>query len=324
MSRGAAAGRSPRSIAVVGVGLMGRRHVDLVRRCSGARLAAVVEPEAAAVARVDCAGAPVFADTAAMLERIPVDGVIVATPTAHHVGPVLAALERGVHVLLEKPVAATLAEAGQIQRAAQNAGAQVLVGHHRRHNPAAAAAKALIQQRRLGKLLGVVGQWTVRKPDSYFTEPWRQNRAAGPLLTNLAHDLDLLRFICGELESVYAETAGAVRRSPMEDSVSVALRFRSGALGTFFLSDAAPSPWTWEQGTGESPLFPWSGQNSMRFMGDRASLEFPNLRLWRCAADHGDWTRRPQPEDIPVRAGDAFMLQLEHFCAVLRLSLIHI
>ena len=117
---------------------------------------------------------------------------------------------------------------------------------------------------------------------------------------------------------MYAETAGAVRRSPMEDSVSVALRFRSGALGTFFLSDAAPSPWTWEQGTGESPLFPWSGQNSMRFMGDRASLEFPNLRLWRCAADHGDWTRRPQPEDIPVRAGDAFMLQLEHFCAVLR------
>jgi predicted dehydrogenase len=164
----------------------------------------------------------------------------------------------------------------------------------------------------------VSAQWTARKHDAYFDPDWRKLRAAGPVLTNLIHETDLLRYICGEIESVYAETSSSVRGHGKEETAAIIMRFTSGALGTFFLSDATPSPWAWEFATGENPKLPPSQRNCYRFMGSKAALEFPNLVVWRHGERSGAWHDEIRREDLSMDLGDAFEHQCRHFCGVIR------
>jgi predicted dehydrogenase len=102
-----------------------------------------------------------------------------------------------------------------------------------------------------------------------------------------------------------------------EDAAAMVMRFQSGALGTFVLSDQTASPWAWEFATGETPAFPRSGQNAVRFMGTKASLDFPNLMLWHHGDDTPDWNHVMKGEEIPLDLGNAYARQIAHFCAVI-------
>ncbi len=177
---------------------------------------------------------------------------------------------------------------------------QVLVGHHRRYCENVLRTKKLIQEGALGQLVGVIGQWTVRKSDSYFEADWRQLRSAGPVMINLIHEIDTLRYVCGEIVSLSARIQSGMRGHPKKETAAVLLNFECGALGTFLLSDATPSPWTWEQATGESPDYPRSGQNVYRFVGSQASLDFPNLVLRQHSGNSRDWNQPIAPQPIKV------------------------
>lgn len=159
----------------------------------------------------------------------------------------------------------------------------------------------------------------VHKPDSYFEPEWRRRAGAGPVLTNLVHDVDLLRYICGEVTSVMAEAAALARPHSVEDTVALLLRFESGALGTIVGCDASPSPWSWDANSGENPSFPVSRENSYRFLGTEGSLEFPDLHLWRYRVDgEPGWTRPISRESRVAQTADAYRRQLQHFCRVIR------
>ena len=194
----------------------------------------------------------------------------------------------------------------------------VLVGHHRRYYGLVDAARTMIQRGDLGKLLAVNGQWTVLKADTYFEPDWRKKKEAGPVLINLVHELDTLRYICGEISSISAETSSMVRGHDAEETAALLIRFDNGALGTFLMSDAAPSPWAWEFATGENPAFPGHYENVCRFMGTNAALEFPNLKIWRYVDSERGWHFAMRPQDISIPLGDAFAHQCAHFCAVVR------
>ncbi|NTF35043.1 Gfo/Idh/MocA family oxidoreductase [Rhizobium skierniewicense] len=157
--------------------------------------------------------------------------------------------------------------------------------------------------------------WALLKPASYFKPDWRRRIGAGPILTNLVHDIDLLRFICGEISSVTAQTRASARSHEVEDTVAVLLAFDSGALGTLIGCDASPSPWSWDLNSGENPLFPISRENSYRFFGTEGSLEFPDLHLWRYRVDgEAGWTQPISREGRVVQADtDAYRLQFRHF-----------
>ena len=71
---------------------------------------------------------------------------------------------------------------------------------------------------------------------------------------------------------MYAEGGSKLRGHEVEDTVAVTLRFANGAVGTIIASDAAPSPWGWELGTGENPLIPATGRNCLRFVGTEGRL----------------------------------------------------
>ena len=130
-------------------------------------------------------------------------------------------------MLVEKPIAHTLEDAERIIACAVAAGVEVLVGHHRRHNPLIEQTRRLIQQGALGKLIGVSVLWTIRKPDEYFVPRetiWRTKRPnGGPALINLIHDIDSLRFICGEITQVYAQCSSSIRDFAVEDTLNASL-----------------------------------------------------------------------------------------------------
>jgi len=107
---------------------------------------------------------------------------------------------------VEKPVGVNLDEVRALVEASRRHDVPVLVGHHRRHNPLIAKAHQVIADGKLGRLINVTALWQLQKPDSYFDTPWRREPGAGFLLTNLIHDLDLLRHLCGEVVQVQAFT----------------------------------------------------------------------------------------------------------------------
>jgi predicted dehydrogenase len=304
-------------LAIVGAGVIGKRHIAAIAGAPCADLVAIADPLPAAGALARENGIEWFANTPDMLAAAKPDGVIVATPTEHHLEPVLAALDAGAHALVEKPITQSLAQAEDIISRSAATGRHVLVGHHRRHYPVLHKARELVQGGALGQLVAVSGQWNVRKPPAYFEPGWRKKREAGPVLTNLVHELDSLRFICGDIASISAEMSSDILGCEKEDAAAIVIRFESGALGSFVLSDQTPSPWAWEFATGENPAFPRSAQNACRFMGTRAALDFPNLTLWTHEGGEPDWNHPMTAQAIDVDLGDAFAAQCRHFCAVI-------
>lgn len=306
------------NLAIIGAGVIGQRHIAAIAACSSARTVAVVDVESRASETADKADAAFFQSTEAMLSAVKPDGVIVCTPTIHHLEPALLALEAGCQVLVEKPVAATMQEATTLVAKSAQVGRRVLVGHQRRYYQRVHRARELVQGGALGQFVAVSGLWAVRKDDPYYSAEWRRQQPAGPILTNLIHEIDLLRFICGEIESVSAETSNLVRGFDKEDAAACVLRFSSGALGTFLISDQATSPWAWEFATGENDALPKSGENSLRFVGSEAALEFPNLVLWKNDGAAGNWNQPIHRESMNMAFEDAYIEQIEHFAAVFR------
>lgn len=305
-------------LAIIGAGVIGKRHIEAIDGTTSAELIAIADPCSSAKETAAKAGVPWFPDIGTMLADSRPEGVIVAAPTEHHLDPCLAALDAGAHVLVEKPITATLSEAELIVAKSAQTGRHVLVGHHRRYYPQVHRAREIIRGGVLGNLVAVSGQWGVRKHEDYFAPDWRKNWQAGPILTNLIHEIDSLRYICGEIASICAETSNAVQNFEKEDAAALVMRFENGALGTFILSDRVCSPWAWEFATGENPAFPRSAQNAVRFMGTKASLDFPNLTLWRHENCRGSWNDKIAAEPLELELGDAFIRQIEHFGAVIR------
>ncbi|OWW05427.1 oxidoreductase [Rhizobium sp. R72] len=304
-------------IAVMGAGLIGRRHIESVLAEPRASLSAVIDPSSAARDFAKSKEAPWFATLAEATAAQRLDGVIVATPNQLHVAHALEAIAAGIPVLVEKPIADNGDAAAALVSAGANAGIPILIGHHRRHNPMIREAKRVLESGRLGKILTVQATFWVAKPDGYFDVDWRRQEGAGPIFVNLIHDVDLFRFFFGEVEAVHAMESNSVRRHPVEDTAVVLLRFKSGVLATLNASDAAPSPWSWEMTSGENPAFPQRDQFCYQIGGTAGSLAIPELTFWTNISKP-DWLQPLVKEDVPFTPGDPLTIQFQHFCDVIR------
>lgn len=245
------------------------------------------------------------------------NGVIVATPNQVHLENGLACVEAGCPLLIEKPIAPTTGEAARLVAAAKAKGVPLLVGHHRRHNPLVGRARALIDEGRLGRIVTVQGSCWLLKPDDYFAQDWRRQRGGGPVLVNAIHDLDLLRYLCGDVLSVQAQLSSDLRDGDTEDSAVVLLRFKSGAIGSFSVSDSVAAPWSWELTAAENPAYPATTESCYMIGGTKASLSIPDNRLWSHGPG-GHWKTAIQATAFPGRRGDPLVAQLAHFAAVIR------
>lgn len=310
---------SPLRIALIGAGVMGRQHHQHLQALAEAQLCAIADPGPQAEAFAAECGVAYFADYRQMLDEARPEAVIIANPNALHVSTALDCLAAGVPVLLEKPVGVHLDEVRELVAASEHTGVPVLVGHHRRHNPLIARARELIEQGALGRLTTVTALWQVQKPDSYYDIPWRREAGAGMLLTNLIHDLDLLRHLCGEVRQVQAITSNAVRGFANEDSVAVLLQFDNGALGSLTGSDAVAAPWSWELDSGENPVYPQQADQPCYLLaGTRGALSIPQLKRWHYAEDSAGWHQPLLRTQEAFNADEALRLQLQHFVRVAR------
>lgn len=263
-------------LAVIGCGLIGLRHAQVAQDLGEVDLTAVVEPDATLRQRLKQQGLPVVASIADVPKRT--KAAIIATPTPAHADAGLAAIDRGWAVLVEKPIAGTLLDADRLIDVADRAGLPLVTGHHRRCHPFVQATTERLA--RIGTLVGVQGMWSLRKDDAYYLPDWRRAPGSGPLMTNLSHEIDLLRLFLGEIELVSALSSDATRGHQIEDSSSIAIRFTSGALASFLMSDAGASPWSFEAACGENPHIAMSGEDYIRFTGTDGAMSFPSLSLW--------------------------------------------
>ena len=308
----------PLRIGLIGAGMIGRKHAAYIAASADCDLVAISDPSEASKAIAAEHEVARYADFGDMMASEDLDGVIIAAPNDLHEAAGIEAAAHGLPMLVEKPIASDLEAAGRLAAAANRAGVPLLVGHHRRYNPRAQRARAIVREGALGKLVAVNMIWGVRKPASYFAATWKKHPGGGPVLINLIHEIDMLRFICGEVVELMALSSNAVRGFDVEDSAGVTLRFDNGALGTVLISDTAPSPWSWEQATGENhPTFPENEQNPTRFFGTEAAMEFPRLRIWRHDGNV-DWNSPLSSEDVALPKVDVYTEQVAHFTRVIR------
>ncbi|MDO8769799.1 MAG: Gfo/Idh/MocA family oxidoreductase [Burkholderiaceae bacterium] len=303
-------------IALIGAGAIGRTHIDRITRSSNLNLAAIADPTDAGKALAESLGVRWFADHRSMLDTVKPQGAVVATPNAAHISVALDCLERGVAALVEKPVADTVAEAQILVDAQVRTGVPVLVGHHRRYNPINRRARDIVQSGRLGQLVTANVMATFLKPEPYFEAAWRRKKGGGPILINLIHEIDMLRFLCGEITSVQALSSNAVRGFEVEDTAAAVLRFENGALGTVVLSDTATSPWCWDFCAGEQDQYPRQNVQSHFITGTHGSISLPDLELWNYRGERS-WHAEITQEKTFVHKADPYTGQLQHFAAVI-------
>lgn len=306
-------------IALVGAGVMGRAHLDLIEKNADFEVVAIADPTTSILEKLASKGYPTFVDHRKMLDEAKPDGVLIASPNKFHVPAAIDCIERRIATLIEKPVSDSMEGAIRLLGALRNATAPVLVGHHRRHNPILKRASEHIARGGLGKIVAVHGTWLRRKPDEYFEDKWKQQAGmgGGVLLINTIHDVDCLRMLCGDIESVQAMTSNATRGFDVEDTAVVTLRFASGVLGTLTISDATVAPWCWEMTSQEDPRFATIPETCYTICGTEGSLEVPTLETWTNEPNGGraaSFIRR-RLYHLPA---DALTEQLAHFARVIR------
>jgi predicted dehydrogenase len=308
---------APVRLSVMGAGLIGKRHIQHILARPEATLASIIDPTPAARDMAETLGVAWFP----YFQDIPTDkrpeGVVVSTPNQMHVANGLECIEVSVAALIEKPLADDLAGAQALVDAAARKGAPLLTGHHRRHNPMIQRAKAEIDSGRLGRLVSVHGMFWLLKPDDYFDLAWRGEKGAGPVLLNLIHDVDLLRYLVGEVEAVQAAQSNRVRGNEIEDTAVIILHFANGALGTVNVSDTIQAPWSWEFTTGENPVYSHTMETCYQIGGTKGSLAIPQLDFWSHPSA-ASWWAPIERERLTYTPDDPLGLQIVNFCGVIR------
>ncbi len=321
MARPSSRAEARQRIAVVGAGYIGLAHMDCLRASPTCVLCAIVDPAPPAQAAAAKEGVPWFATLDALIARAQPDGIILATPNPLHVEQTIRCINAGIPTLLEKPIATTLADGERLVAAIDASGVQVLIGHHRAHSPIMATAKRVIDSGKLGKLVGIMGSAVFFKPDHYFRDnPWRMQVGAGPVLLNMIHEVHSLRMLGGDIVSVQAMSSNAIRGFAVEDTVAISLRFASGALGSFLLSDTAACARSWEQTSQENKAYAsYDDEDCYVITGTHGSLAVPTMRLktYGLAEDRSWWKPFARSVEAVTRE-DPLARQIEHFGAVIR------
>jgi len=286
-------------IVIVGLGLVGRRHADAIQQIADAVLVGVVDTSEAALAYARESGTACVDDLATAFDRFSPDGVILSTPTPLHVEQGNFCVQQKCPVLIEKPLATSATEAEGLIADAEQLDVPVLVGHHRRYNPLIQKARALIEEGIVGNIRSVHAQCWLYKPDHYFEEaPWRTRSGAGPLSVNLVHDIDLLRYLCGEIVSVSAQMAPSSRGFENEEVAAAVLGFENNAVGTVSVSD------------------PSTQESCYLIGGSQGSLSVPDLTVWNQNGNR-DWWAPISATSVHREASDPLINQIKHFVSVI-------
>lgn len=240
-------------VAIIGCGDVATVHFEAIAAIEGAELVAVCDTDAGRLAAASAAhGVPGYADVVALLDEVRPDVVHICTPHNQHADPAIAALERGIHVISEKPLASTLADGERLAAAAAASSARIGVCFQNRYNQAVVAMAERLASGEFGAVQGGSGtvMWS-RTADYYQSRPWRGTwvGGGGGLLMNQAiHTLDLLQWMMGEVTAVsgHAATHALGDAIDVEDTAELVLTHANGVRSVFYatLANSVNAPIT--------------------------------------------------------------------------------
>jgi len=280
-------------------------------------LAAIVDTSDAARQLAADAQVGFYTSVQELLNQNAPDGVLIATPTHLHVEQGLQCIEADCPVLVEKPIPTTAVDAAELVRRGKSRGVAILVGHHRRHNPLIQKAYDLIKAGEIGEVRSAQGTCWLYKPDDYFEiAPWRKKVGAGPISVNLVHDVDLMRYLMGNVVQVQASASKSIRGYENEDVAAAVLSFENGVVATIAVSDSVVAPWSWELTASENPRYPATNQSCLLIGGSKGSISIPDLTVWTHQGERS-WWAPISATSYPQTVSDPLIHQIEHFSQVI-------
>ena len=302
---------------IAGLGSIGRRHFrNLI--ALGEKDLILLRTRKATLPDDELTGYPVETDLQKALTKHKPNAVIVANPTSMHLDVALPAAEAGCHILLEKPVSHSLARLDVLQKAAEKSGSKILVGFQFRYHPTLNKARELIQANAIGKLLTVHTHWGEYLPQWHPWEDYRQSYAArtdlgGGVIVTLTHPLDYLRYLLGEVDSLWSFNG---QISPLEidveDVAEIGLKFANGAVGGVHVNYFQRPP-----------------VHRLEIVGTDGTLRWDNadgiLHLYKFSAPFGSYSDQPPAPALEsfsppegFERNQLFLAQTRHFIEIVR------
>ncbi len=230
--------------ALIGCGKVGHLHAAALRSLDESQFVAVCgRTREKADAFAQHYGVAAFTDVGEMVAKAKVEAVCVCTPHPQHAGPTIAAARAGAHVLVEKPLASTLADCDAMLAAARAGGVVLGTVYQRRFYPPCQRIHQAIAAGKLGTpMLGTVVVFGWRDEAYYRSDPWRgswKGEGGGVLINQSSHQLDLLLWYLGEVEEVFGYWTNINHPYiEVDDTAAAVVRFKNGALGNIVVSNS--------------------------------------------------------------------------------------
>ena len=304
------------NLAVFGLN-QGARIARLIEASADAQLVAVAGFGQQAEDVAAELGVKLYADYNDLLAIERLDGAAIALPNQLHLPATQACLDAGVkNILLEKPIANTPEEGQKIIDVCNEAGATLLVGHHRRSSNLFLFLKDFLATGRLGKIVSIQSTFAIAKQLDYWDAEWHKEPGGGPLLINAIHDIDDLINVMGPtVNKVYAARRNMIRGYNAEDAVTVLIEFEGGATATYFVSDGTPSPYNYDLLAHENEQ--WADEEygqSMVIYGTDGCFAFPAMDFFSYSdKEHYGWRHLLVQEHFEVERNDPMQSEVEHF-----------
>lgn len=228
--------------AIVGCGKVAHLHAAALCALPESEFTAVCDADPVrARSFADQYGVAAFTDVGQMVEDARIQAVIVCTPHPLHASPTIAAAERGAHVLVEKPLASSLADCDAMISAAGKNSVKLGVVSQRRYFEPVMRMKAAVDAGKIGvPILGTVQMFSWRDEAYYRSDPWRgkwDSEGGGVLINQSPHHLDILLWLMGDVEEVTGKWANLNHPYvEVEDTALAILKFRNGGLGSITVS----------------------------------------------------------------------------------------
>jgi len=224
-------------VGLIGAGNISETHARAAREIPGMAVTAVYGTNAGKVARLAGeSGATAYTEFAEFLAHRPMEMVAIGSPSGLHAEQGMAAAQRGLHVLAEKPLDITTARADALIAAAAKAGVKLGVFFQDRFKADLQRLKQWVDKGILGKLILADARVKWFRPENYYSDSrWRGTLrldGGGALINQGIHTADLLLWMCGDVSSVQAVRKTALHKMEAEDTLVATLEFSSGALGT--------------------------------------------------------------------------------------------
>jgi predicted dehydrogenase len=284
------------SVGFIGAGGIARSHAKPLKELGNVRFVAFCDiVEERARGYCDEYGGTPYTDFEQMLDKEKMDAVFICLPPFAHSNEVELAAEKGIHIMIQKPIALDMQLAGRMVKAIEKAGVKSQVGYQLRFGKGVQKARSLLQEGDLGPVTMAIGRYIC----NFIGGSWWRDpaKSGGQIVEQSTHAVDLLRYLCGDIARVSSEMDlrywTEMEDMAIEDVSSTSIRFASGAVGSMIATTGGyPGKWLLDVAT----------------FTKKAALDLPNPHTLNIT-----WNENGGRDEPFTQESDLSLLEAKHF-----------